>query len=365
MIVFTPAVYPYYEKYGYALKQYDDVAMPVYEELLKRGIDAKWGTWQDEADVYVCTNPYKFRGKKHKLIYCPDGLGLQESVYQIYGGILFPGPYWRQVFEEIHDEQHHKNNTEKDPRFPSIGWPPLDLWFNSKRNEKEEQLREELKLPYEKTVMFSGLYDGRGGFVSDYMRRSISKFLDSWENYSPVNVIYKGHVITTMDFDHNTICKDWLPLKKRMDELPYCNFINPITAGNIFDYSLVSDIIISGEGCTALTAYMAVGIPTIQLGMRWYTDVASKIGESYVGAKERVIGFSHTVTKFRSVPQIFMPGLVSETYNLPEMANYALAYPDKYRNEERAFLEKILYKVDGKISERAADAILTMSEMLK
>ena len=360
-IVFIPALYLHYEKYGYALNQYDAVAMPVYKELLKAGIDTKWGTWNDEADIYVCTNPYKFGKNVDKLVYCPDGLGLQEAVYQGFGGILFPGPYWRQIFEE----NRGKTTIEGDPCYPLIGWPPLDLWFNSEGKEKEEQLREELKLPYEKTIMFGGLYDGRGGFISEYMKRAINNFLDGWENRAPVNVIYKGHVISTINFTQNQVSPRWVALKARMDKLPYCNFIDPLTAGNIFDYALVSDVLVSGEGCTALTAYMAVGIPTIQLGMRWYTDIRSKIGESYIGVHEpHIFGFSHSVTKFRSVPQIFMPGFVSDVHALPGMVNYAYAYPDKYRAEEKAFLEKILYKVDGKTSKRAADAILAMRDIL-
>jgi len=360
MIVFVPAIFNLYEKYGIKLNQYDDVAMPVYRELVKRGADVKWGTLDDESDVYVCTNPYKFKGKKHKTIYCPDGLGLQEGAYKIYGGILFPGPYWRQTFEE----KHGMNDTEKDARFPSIGWPPLDLWFNSEGKERKSRLREELKLPYEKTVIFGGLYDGRGGFVSEYMKRALTKFLDDWGNHDPVNVIYKGHVITTMDFHNNKVVKRWAPIKERMDKLPYCNFIDPMTGGNIFDYALVSDLIVSGEGCTALTAYMAAGIPTIQLGMRWYTGLISKIGESYIGANEQVIGFSHAVSTFRTNPQIFMPGLVSEADNLPEVVDHAFTCPDKYRAEEKLFLEKIIYKADGQISSRAADAILKMEDKL-
>ena len=365
MIVFVPAVYPYYEKYGITLKQYDNVAMPIYRELLRRGVDAKWGTWDDEADVYVCTNPYKFGGKKHKLIYCPDGLGLQEGVYQIHGGTLFPGPYWRQIFESAYGESHGKTDTEKDPRYPSIGWPPLDLWFNSEGKEKKEKLREELKLPCEKTIMFGGLYDGGKAFVAEYMLRTINKFLDAWGDHVPVNVIYKGHVLSTIDFEHGKVSVRWTALKDRMDKLPYCNFVDPLTAGNVFDYALVSDVLVSGEGCTALTAYMAVGIPTIQLGMRWHTGVASRMGEAYEGAKERPIGYTHTVENHHPPnPQIFMPGFVSEAYNLPKMIDHVMAYPDKYRDDEKAFIERILYKVDGKISIRAADAILEMMAVL-
>ena len=138
-----------------------------------------------------------------------------------------------------------------------------------------------------------------------------------------------------------------------------------MTGGNIFDYAFVSDLIISGEGCTALTAYMAVGIPTIQLGMRWYTGLISKIGESYIGAKEHVVGFSHSISKFRPVPQIFMPGLVSDGYNLSEITHYALGYPEEYRAEEKVFLEKLLYKADGNASSRAADSIMEIEELWK
>lgn len=358
MIVFVPALFTYYERYG-ALKQYDEVSMPVYRELKRNGVDVKWGTWKDEADAYVCTNPYKFRGKKQRLIYCPDGLGLQEDVYQVYGGILFPGPYWKWCF----DVKRRDVSVEQNPCYPPIGWPPLDLWFSSERGEREEQLRETLNLPHEKTILVAGLYDGMGGFASRYMERAVLKLMDSWKNYNPVNIIYKGHVITTMDFTNNTIRKDWMKLKNRMDSRPYCNFVNPMEAGNIFDYSLVSDILISGEGCTALTAFMAVGIPTIQLGMRWYTDIRSRPGEGYIGTEGNILGYSHSVKRYRPYPQIFMPGLVSEVEELPRITRWAINHPNEYDRERKAYLKEILYKVDGKTSKRAANAIVEIAEI--
>jgi len=365
MIVFVPAIFTHYEEHGYTLKQYDSVAMPIYKELQKNGADVKWGTWDDEAEAYVCTNPYKFRGKTKKLIYCPDGLALQESVYPIFGGTLFPGPYWRQIFEEAYGKSHGKTDTEKDPCYPSIGWPPLDLWFSSERKEKEEQLREELKLPYEKTVLFAGLYDGMGGFASEYMKRTLNRFLDTWKNYDPVNIIYKGHVITTMDFKTNQIVPRWAPVAPQLMALPYGNFVDPIKAGNVFDYSLVSDVVVSAESGTSLTSFMAVGIPTIQLGMRWYTGIRSVPGEAYIGKPPNIIGYSHSVKKFRPVPQIFLPGLVSESENFPDIVHHALNHPNEHAKEKQAFLQKMLYKVDGKASKRAADAILKMKEFLK
>jgi len=334
--------------------------MPVYRELKRMGVDVKWGVWDNEANVYICTNPYKFRGKTDKLIYCPDGLALQEAVYPIFGGILFPGPYWRQIFEEA----YNKTNTEKNLCYPSIGWPPLDLWFSSERKEKEEQFREELKLPYEKTVLFAGLYDGMGGFASEYMKRAVNKLLDTWMDYDPVNIIYKGHVITTMDFANNKIVDRWIPVADRLENLPYCNFVNPVEAGNIFDYSLISDVVISAESGTSLISFMAVGIPTIQLGMRWYTDIRSVPEEAYIGKPPNIIGYSHSVKRFRPVPQIFLPGLVSEAENLPDIVHYALNHPNEGEEEKQAFLQKMLYKVDGKTSKRAADAILKMREIL-
>jgi len=359
MIVFVPALYTYYEKYG-KLKQFDSVVMPIYEELLRRGIDVKWGIWEDEADVYVCSNPYKWKGKASKLVYSPDGLALQEAVYQRCGGILFPGPYWKQYFLSTYSQI-----DPDDPCYPLIGWPPLDLWFSSERKEKEERLRETLKLPYEKTILFAGLYDGMGGFASEYVKRTIYKLLDTWTKYDPVNVIYKGHVITTTDFAKNRIGRGWMPLAARLENLPYGNFVDPFKVGNVFDYSLVSDVVVSGESGTALTSFMAVGIPTIQLGMRWYTDVRSLLGEGYLGTKGHVIGYSHTTKKFRPTSQIYLPGLVSEAENFPDVVHHALNHPNEYEEEKKAYLEKVLYKVDGKTSQRAADAILTMKEILR
>lgn len=40
MIVFVPAIYG-------GLKQFDSVVMPVYEELVRRGVEVKWGSWND------------------------------------------------------------------------------------------------------------------------------------------------------------------------------------------------------------------------------------------------------------------------------------------------------------------------------
>jgi len=362
MIVFVPAVYPYYEKYDITLKQFDSVAMPIYRELLRRSIDAKWGTWNDDADLYVCSNPYKPMIDINKLVYCPDGLGLGEAVPAIYGGILFLGPYWRQYFENAYGKSHGKTDTENDLRYPSVGWPPLDLWFNSEGKEKRKHLRETLNLPFDKTVLFGGLYDGMGGYASNYMKATINRFIDYNEKYPRYNIIYKGHVLSTMAFHgrHDArISRNWLPLKNRMDELYYCNFVNPIDSGNVFDYSLVSDIFVSGEGCSALTAFMAVGIPTVQLGMRWHTGVGSRIGEAYIGAKERVIGYSYSVKNHHPLrPQIFMPGYVAEPTNLPEVVSHALCYPQHYEDEVSAFVKEMLYEVDGKVSERAVDAIL-------
>lgn len=365
MIVFVPAIYG-------GLKQFDSVVTPVYEELVRRGVEVKWGSWSDEADGYICSSPYDYAGKKHKLIYCPHGMGLGERPFtKGVKGILFPGSYSKDEYVR------HHGIAGSDPRYPMVGWAKSDVWFSSEREKIAGKVRSKLKLPYDKTVLFSGCYDGGYGVVTRYMVNAINQLLDTWDNYEPVNVIFKGHVLSTIRFGVELVTKHgetfrvprkpeylpvWRRLKERMDSLPYCNFINPLKSGNIFHLILVSDVLISGEGASAITECMITGKPTIQLGKRWYTNLRARPGEAFVRTKNGFFDFSSATTPFRP-PQIFMPGSVSSIEDLPRTVHHALENPNEFDTEVKSYLKKIIYKPDGHASERAARAILEIMEL--
>jgi len=356
MIVFVPAL-------NGKMVQHDAVAIPVFEEMKRRGIKAKWGKFSDDADWYICTSPIKFREQRNKTIYLPHGIGLQEEFQCIFPVILFPGQYYKDVFN-IQFFDYEPPSGWDEVQYPLIGWPKSDIWFNLKKRERKIKIIEkELQLPYDKTVFIAGAYAGGKDVVNRHLVNGIKYLINGWNKKFPTNIIFKGHSVSTVFLKPKTrrqrerrYVPEFFPIKKLMDSIEHCRFIDPFLSADIYDLIMVSDVVVSTQSGSVYTETLITGKPIIQLGMRWYTGLRSRKGEAVIRNRNSW-KYTYTTKRFNSYPQIFLPGLVCKPKDIWKNVHRAFNKPDEFRKDSDLFVEKMVHKPDGHASERAVNAV--------
>lgn len=133
--------------------------IPLYKVLKAEKYEVLWGRPETEIgsdDLQVTClmpNPKKASSWKRCVF-----IHHSVSEYFPYGGDLERWPHQFERVFSVGMETHVK--IKKHPiclpqNVRMIGWPKGDILFNSEKEEREEQLRECLNLPYEKTVLIT------------------------------------------------------------------------------------------------------------------------------------------------------------------------------------------------------------------
>jgi len=295
--------------YGYSMK-------PLYEKLKAEGYDVSWnsgfrplglGDSQVVCHLPSLTNEAYWKNciyVPHSVSeYFPYGYDEKRWIYK-FKGILSVG-----LMSATRDREHPICDAEN---IKLVGWPRGDILFGSKKAKIEEKLREDLKLPHEKTVLFvsatSGYLYRETPMLNEIISLSKGKF----------NLLIK---------DRETKYSNMFSGVKNIRYLTHLEDITP--------YYLITDVLVSAHpASSSLVEISQVNKPSITVNFgdenwinRWRyhflgeADVFCKLGE-----------------------------LVSNVTALLESS-------DEYSPKIKEKLERFIYKPDGRATDRGIEVL--------
>jgi len=295
-----------------------------------------------KADAYVtCSSEHAKRlvFDIPKTIYTMHGLSPAEleciPAHKLYlfRGVLLSGQWYLDKIKEGAWGMDYKRFS--DGFFKIVGWMKGDILFSSKLDEIIKNIKETLmiKLPYEKTILYAPTGFWRMGYGC--FTETIFPLLDAVK-YLKMNLIIKPHFATCKYKPHEANCKE---VKKKVADMKNITWIDKKTLDDITPLYKVVDILVSDASSTLLE-FLQVNKPSIEM-----LDRNPPVGDR----TEDWRGF-------------LMPkGTTIQCWNpkkeLRKLLARAVYYPDEFAELRKKWQRELLFKVDGKATERTIKAI--------
>jgi hypothetical protein len=321
--------------------------MPVYKEMINQGFDCElqymeypksdsieeWikRIYLTECDCIVtCSiglesfaprslphgyNFVKFiTGQRNKAFFLTHGVGGEEILrkhldIKDFKAIFLTGKYWMDVFKGF-------------STIHLIGYPKLDLLMQNEKYKIIEKLRNELNLPYKKTVLYAP---------------TLKRF-DSFDETAPhllnlvkdedINLLIKTHCD---DEDETYQPTTYQEVKSKAMDMNNVRWMGGLYQ-DITPLYLISDVLISGCS-SALREFMLVDKPSIQM-----TNLNKEVAQ-------------------RLEVSIYDGCIQSNLNDLKRNILRAIYVPEWMHDERQKQIESHFYKPDGHATQRAVDKI--------
>lgn len=291
--------------------------LPIYDYMKRHGYDVSMPPkifWGKKGAINVDST---FGGPNS--IFVPHGPGRENVDYTRRAapncfGVLVPGPIGYEACEKIPYIDQLGNECKEAPdirRVKMVGWPKSDLLFSPEREKVKQDVKDLLKLPYEKTVLLADHRD------VDYLTKITERL--------KVNLVIKPHTGA-----------QYSPTKAS-----HIRWINPFTWDDITRLFLISDLCIVGLFTSVGTEFMVTGKPVLTNERRFKPD----------GPKQ--------LSKFLFTEEEY-PVLTGGLKKTEENIKRSLDNPAELKALRERWLKKIIYKPNGHTSERAAKAIMEL-----
>ncbi|GAG77335.1 unnamed protein product, partial [marine sediment metagenome] len=298
---------------------------PICNYAKKAGYDVEWSA------KYLCNDGIISCVISHPSgIYMPHGNSAENFIdtkhqatsHPLLKGILLPGPYWKQKFysfpitemiiaSDVLENQELYNYEFPETKLKVVGWPKSDLLFSSRRKEVKAHWENTLKLPYDKTVLYSG---------DSYVKNLI----DITENLE-MNLIWKPALPVTqgrrpqyfnfkdrLKYDFMTFPE----ITKKYSYFKHVNFVNPLELEDITELFLVSDVAVSPDGSSVGIEFITANKPLIAL------------------TRKRIAGFHCTEEE--------MPAIFCFFDKMENALIHCLEKPNDLKKQRETFLKKMV-----------------------
>lgn len=296
-----------------------------------------------EADVFVtCSSEHRKRlvFDIPKTIYTMHGLSPAElecipahNLY-LFKGVLLSGQWYLDKIKEGAWGMDYSKFS--DDFFKIVGWMKGDILFSPKLDEIIEniKLNLKLKLPYEKTILYSPTGFWRYSYGCFY--ETATPLLDA-AKYLKVNVIIKEHFATCGSRPYIEFCKE---VKKRCAKSPSVTWIGKGELDDITPLYKLADVVVSGASSTLLEN-LQVDKPSIEMLHR----------EPPI-SKDKMKDWQGWVMPKGTTIQCRNP-----KKELRKLLARAIYHPDEFAELRKKWRKKLFIKVDGHATERTIKAI--------
>lgn len=349
----------------YASEVHTSVIKPLELYLKKIGQEVVWSTpyglrkVEERKSGYPPANIYITCSSEHrdenvyditKTVFVSHGLSPAElecfpahEMHRFKGALLSGQWYLDKINEGVWEDGLNSRNKKygkwnvlyPEDFFKVVGWMKGDILFSSEIDEIVERYKKELnlKLPYEKTILYSPTGYWRMGYGC--FDKTIFPLIDAI-NYLEMNLVIKLHFCTIKYEPCKTI---YFKARDKTIDSKNITWIHYNELDDITPLYKIADTLVSDASSTLLE-FLQVNKPSIEVLER-DPPVTENMREDWRG--------------------FLMPEGTTircwETKNLKSVLTRAVYYPDEREKERLEWQKKLFYKLDGKATERTWNAI--------
>lgn len=323
--------------------QVKSVHRPIYNYAKSEGYNVEWKRSGNIVVSCMTVLP--------NWIFIPHGISLENFASTkklvkkrtFLKGLLFPGSYWKEKFYSFPDEVPEsmwrgkkelfniKKTELPESHIKVVGWPKSDLLFSPRRKEVKAHWINKLKLPHDKTLLYSG----------HHFTRNLIDLTEKLELNLICKPTFTYMTVPSFQFKSGKKLENRFTFPQVMEAykgFKHVNFVNPLELEDITELFLVSDICISPSHSSVATEFLVTNKPLIALG--------------------RPTQFSEFLIK-----QEELPSIVCSFDGIKDAIVHSLDKPDEFKRQRETWLKKMVYKPDGKASKRAWEAIMELSNL--